>query len=208
MWGGWYDDEVLMSEIADMKKLYDKALDTANPDTSAEVVFFADERGYSNLFSRSPHLQGIRDTRTAMGNTGVPYDCFMVEDAESILKSYKAAVFAFPIASECGKRALSLCDELGISYISATPEHPALTSDELSDFFVSCGVHFYTDSRDVVYVGNGFIGLHAATGGKKQINLPHVAKVIPIFGAELSEQITDQLEFELDENKTALFKLN
>ena len=70
MWGGWYDDAVLMSEIAEMKKLYDNA----DPQGSvAEIAFFADERGYANLFSRSPHLQGIRDTRTAMGNIGRVY---------------------------------------------------------------------------------------------------------------------------------------
>ena len=205
MWGGWYDDAALISEIAEMKKLYDNA----DPQGSvAEIAFFADERGYANLFSRSPHLQGIRDTRTAMGNIGAPYDTLMVEDAEKLLKSYKAAVFAFPIASECGKKAISLCEELGIPYISATPEHTALTVDEIETFIKAAGVHIYVDSRDVVYVGGGYVALHAAVGGKKQIKLPSTAKITAIFGADIAEQITDTIEFELGEYDTALFKLN
>ena len=205
MWGGWYDDAALMSELANMKKLYD----AENPQCSAsEIAFFADERGYANLFSRSPHLQAIRDTRTNMGNIGAPYDTFMVEDAEQILRRYKAAVFAFPVPSECGKRAMALCKEFGIPYISATSEHPVLSVDEIEAFIKASGVHIYADSRDVVYVGNRYLALHAATGGRKQIKLPRAAKITAIFGTDIPDQITDLLEFELNEYETALFKIN
>ncbi|MBO5682865.1 MAG: hypothetical protein J6S10_02705, partial [Clostridia bacterium] len=86
MWGGWYDDPSLMSELSDMKKLYDEEVDASKNPTSAEIAFFADERAYAKLFSRSPHLSAIKDTRTAMGNIGAPYDVFMVEDAKEVLK--------------------------------------------------------------------------------------------------------------------------
>lgn len=208
MWGGWYDDDVLLSELANMKDIYDTDLISENRGTSAEIAFFADERGYANMFSKSPHLQGIRDTRTAMGNIGAPYDTFMVEDAEKILSGYKAAVFAFPIPSECGKRAIALCEKLGIPYICATPECPALTVDELCEFIKTSGVHIYSDARDVVYVGNGYLALHTASGGKKTIKLPTATKVTAIFGTDVSEEATDTLEFELNEHETALFKLN
>ena len=205
MWGGWYDDAALMSELADMKKLYD----ADEPQVSvSEIAFFADERGYANLFSRSPHLQGIRDTRTAMGNIGAPYDTIMVEDAEKLLKNYKAAVFAFPIASECGAKAIALCKELGIPYLSATPEHPALTVEEIETFIKAAGVHIYIDSRDVLYASSGYVALHAATGGRKQIKLLRTAKVKAIFGADIFEQTTDIIEFELGEHETALFKMD
>ena len=208
MWGGWYDDEVIMDELRKMKLIYDKDLSSSTRGGYAEIAFFADERGYANLFSKAPHLQGIRDTRTAMGNIGAPYDTFMVEDAERILDGYKAAVFAFPVPSEFGKRAIARCEELGIPYICATPDHPALTVDELCEFIEASGVHVYTDSRDVVYVGGGYLGLHAASGGKKQIKLPCATKIKVIFGADLPEQTTDTLTFDLAEHETALFKLN
>lgn len=208
MWGGWYDDAMLLSELAEMKKIYDADLASNKRGAYAEIAFFADERGYANMFSKSPQLQGIRDTRTAMGNIGAPYDTFMVEDAEKILKGYKAAVFAFPIPSECGKRAMALCDELGIPYISATPEHPALATEELREFIFASGVHTYIDTAEVIYVGNGYLGLHSTNAGRKSIKLPTAAKVTAIFGADFAEQTTDTIEFELGENETALFRLN
>ncbi len=207
MWGGWYDDPALMSELCDMKKLYDEDIASSQKHSCAEIAFFADERGYSNLFSRSPHLQGIRDTRTAMGNIGAPYDVFTVEDAEQILSGYKAAVFPFPIASEYGERAMALCRELGIPYISATPDHPALTTEEIREFITKNGVHIWNDSRDVIYVGGGYVALHSSSGGKKQIKLPKVFNVSAIFGANISVEATDLLEFELKDFETALFKI-
>ena len=69
-------------------------------------------------------------------------------------------------------------------------------------------MHIYVDSRDVVYVGGGYVALHAAVGGKKQIKMPSTAKITAIFGADIAEQITDTIEFELGEYETALFKLN
>jgi len=69
-------------------------------------------------------------------------------------------------------------------------------------------VHTYIDSPEVIYVGNGYLGLHAVNGGRKSIKLPAAAKVTAIFGADFAEQTTDTIEFELGENGTALFRLN
>ena len=207
MWGGWYDDPVLMEEFVQMKHIYDKELMVKGNYPSPEVVFFADERGYANLFSQSPHLSGIALTRTAMGNTGVPYDTYMAEDAEQILKNYKAAVFPMPIASEAGKRAMELCEKMRIPYLCATADHYQLMVERLQEFYKSSCIHFYTDENDVVYLGNGFIGLHSAVGGKKQLSLHECYTVTPVFGAEIPEQTTDKIEFDLKENATALFSI-
>ena len=80
--------------------------------------------------------------------------------------------------------------------------------DEIEAFIKAAGVHIYTDSRDVVYASSGYIALHAATGGKKKIKLPRTTKITAIFGADISEQITDIIEFELGKHETALFKMN
>ena len=208
MWGGWYQDPLLMEEIVRLKKIYDEEPIRKDKPLSPDVVFFADESGYANLYSQSPHLKGITKTRTAMGNTGVPYDSFMVEDADSILENYKAAVFVMPIPSETGKRAMELCEKMGIPYLTATADRYELTVDELREFYKANGIHFYTEEKDVVYVGNGYIGLHSAVGGTKRLHLPHTANVSSIFGAEFSTQNTDLIEFELKENATALFAIS
>lgn len=205
MWGGWYDDPILMKELLDMKNIYsNKSINEVNSPTK-EVVFFADERGYARLFSASPQLNGIHQTRLAMGNTGVPYDIYTVEDAESILGNYKVAVFPMPTSSEAGNKAKELCGKMGIPYLSATTDHCALTIAELKDFYKSHGIHFYSEENDVVYLGNGYIGLHSSTAGRKRLILPEHHSISAIFGANTFETINGSIEFDLKENQTALF---
>lgn len=208
MWGGWYADPILMQDLAEMKNIYDRKAISGNHLFPSEAVLFSDERGYANLFSRSPHLKGIMGTRTAMGNTGVPYDSCMAEDADTVLKHYKAAVFPFPVPSEAGEHAIKLCEKMGVPYIRATAEHYELTTDEIRKFYQDTGIHFYTAETDVVYAGNGYVGLHSANGGMKRVRLPRPVTVSSIFGAEVPAQITDCIEFELKENATALFSVS
>lgn len=206
MWGGWYDDPLLMAELAAMKKICNAAAAPADA-PRPEVVFFADEQAYAYLFNGSPHLGAITETRTAMGKTGVPFDTCMVEDAEAVLPRYQAAVFPFPVASPAGERAMALCETLGIPYLAATPAHDVLSSAELRAFYRENGVHLYTAEGDVCYLGHGYLGLHSAVGGVKSLTLPERCEVTPVFGAEIGTQVTDRVEFTLEENETALFSL-
>ena len=205
MWGGWYNDPFLMNELISMRKLYENGVADCKEAISPDVVLFADERGYANLFSASPHLNGIKNTRIAMGNTGVPYDSCMVEDADAILKNYRAAVFLMPIPSKAGKYAMELCDKMQVPYLTATANHLELTTEELQSFYKSNGVHFYTHENDVVYLGNGYIGLHSAVGGVKRLYLPCAHTVSSVFGTDFPTKTTDVIEFMLKENATALF---
>lgn len=209
MWGGWYDAPLLMDALTEMKKIYDTDLlsDKSNA-LFADVVFFADEQSYANMLAGSPHMGSIKDTRTAMGKTGVPYDSCMVEDAERVLSNYKAAVFLFPLPSEAGKHAMSICEKMGIPYISSTSDHYALTVDEIREFYKANSIHIYAKEQEVVYVGNGYVGLHSAVGGTKRLHLPRICTVSSIFGADLPIQTTDCIEFELKENATALFSVS
>ena len=203
MWGGWYDDPLLMEELTEMKKIY--GIESPRAVLAPEVVFFADERGYASLFSQSPHLKAIPRTRTAMGNTGVPYDAFLVEDAEAILHRYKAAVFPMPISSEAGRHAMALCKQMGIPYLTATVDRPELSVEELKAFFKKSKIHIYTEEKDVVYLGNGFLALHSAVGGNKRLRLPSHEILKAVFGAEGTRQTADGMEFCLKPNATALF---
>ena len=209
MWGGWYDDPLLMKEFSEMKKIYDSdLLSNKSVILSPNVVFFADEQGNSNMMTKSPQRQAIEIVRTALGKTGVPYDSCIVEDADSILERYKAAIFPFPLHSQAGKHAMELCEQMGIPYLATTADDYELTVDEIRDFFKAGGIHFYTEEKDVVYVGNGYIGLHSAIGGTKRLRLPCICNVSSVFGAELPTQTTDCIEFELEENATALFSVS
>jgi len=208
MWGGWFDNPVLMKEIADMRKIYEKGLSVSEGTLCAEVVFFADEESYANVFSDSPQISGILGSRIAIGKSGVPYDTVAVCDAEMLLPKYKAAIFPFPVPSEAGERAMKLCEELGIPYIRATAEHPTLELSEIREFLETTDVNIYAPSGDVVYAGCGYLALHSSVGGKKELRLPRKMSVSSVFGAEICEEITDKISFEMHECATALFKVS
>lgn len=110
-------------------------------------------------------------------------------------------------AVEAGERAMALCRERGIPYLTATMEHYTLTAEELRAFCLAHGVHAYADADDVVYVGNGYIALHSLAGGRKSLALPAAHRVAPVFGSDLPEQTTDRIEFDLVEKATALFRV-
>lgn len=205
MWGGWYADKMLMKDIAHMREIYSRKNVSNSALLHPEIVLFADETSYANLLSKSPQLTGIYRTRTNMGNIGAPYDICMVEDAEVVLSKYKAVVFPFPIPSEAGKYVLELCIKKGIPYLAATPEHTELTTDEIRTFIKNSGVHIYAEKDDVVYAGNGYLGIHSAIGGDKSLTLPFKCRIKPIFGTDISEQFTDVLNFNFKDNATALF---
>ena len=124
-----------------------------------------------------------------------------------LLSRYKAAIFPFCVPSEAGKKAIALCESLGIPYLIAPPEKATLSTKELRAFLEESGVHLYADAPDVVYLGNGYIGLHSAEGGKKMLRLPRPMRVSAVYGSDFSETVTDRIAFDLEENGTALFAL-
>ncbi len=207
MWGGWYDDPAIISEMTEMKRIYDKYLSRNSKNPHPSVAFFADEEGYANHYIDAPNLLAIEETRTEMGTVGTPLDFLLVEDMDALRDGYAAAVFPFPYPSEKGKRAIELCRELGIPYICASGEHHTLSTAEVREFLRNSGIHLYTEDDSVIYEGRGYLALHSATGGEKVIRLPEIQRVIPIFGTDTNEQVTDTVVFELVANGTALFKL-
>ena len=95
-----------------------------------------------------------------------------------------------------------------MTFLATTADHYELTIDEVREFYKANGIHFYTEEKDVVYVGNGYIGLRSVVGRVKSTRLPHTSNGSSIFGAEFSTQNTDLIEFELKENATALFAVS
>lgn len=207
MWGGWYSDPLLMDELKKMHHIYSTKSSCVNS-LGAEVVLFADEDAYDGIFDDSPQLAAINETRIAMGNTGVPYDLFMVEDASDVIQKYKAAVFLMPVPSKEGKKAMDLCDNMGIPYISPAYDRCTLGYEELCDFYRKNKIQFYSEEGDVVYLGNGYTGLHSKTGGIKKLYIPNGFEVSEIvFGTNGFKREMDFIYFELKANATALFKL-
>lgn len=207
MFGGWYDDPVLMEQFRMFLQIMKDAQAPAEVALPTDVVFFADELAHANICLESPARRATVDTRLAMGNTGVPYDACMVEDAPAVLHRYKAAVFVSPIPSEAGRKAMALCRELGIPYLTATAEHHTLTTEEIAAFLQGTAAHFYVEPGDVVYAGNGYLAIHAATAGKKRLRLPVACQVQQLFGPEYTLEADGALVLDMPQFATALFCL-
>lgn len=208
MWGGWYHDEKIMSEIKRMKDIAEtlKGKETDLYPTSQTVVFI-DEKAYLNNPRGSDFCHSVNWIRMAMGNTGVPFELCMVEDAEKVLHKYKAAIFTAPLSSESGEKAKEICKKLNVPYVQTDREKLFFATGELRDFLVSNGVHCYDDKDNVIYCGNGFLGIHSADDGEIKIKLPKKYRVKPLFGEGLNESETDEISLYMKKHHTAVFEL-
>ncbi len=208
MWGGWYHDKKIMAEIAQMKNIAQESRNkNADDFPSAETVFFIDERAYANIPRGNALCDSVNRTRVAMGNTGIPFDLCMVEDAEKILHKYRAAIFSAPIPSDIGKTAAELCKKMNISYIQASEDKPFYNTDELRDFLSFSGINCYNSEGCVIYVGGGYLGIHSVIDGEVSINLPKKCRVKPLLGATITECETDKLLLTMKKYDTAVFEL-
>lgn len=208
MWGGWYHDEEIMVELAEMKRIAEAATEKNTADyPRAKAVIFVDEKAYINNPRCTHFADSVSNTRVAAGNTGIPFDLCMVEDAEKVLGKYSAAVFTSAFPSESGKAAVALCEKMGIPYICADVKKHVYTTDELRNFFVSCGIHCYNAEDNVIYCGEGFLAVHSVREGEIIINLPQKYRVKPLFGAYIPECETDTVKLIMEKHGTAIFEL-
>ncbi|MBQ3602490.1 MAG: hypothetical protein IJA02_01465 [Clostridia bacterium] len=208
IWGGWYHDENIMSELKLIKDTVESSVNK-NPKLypSAETVVFVDEKAYLNI-PRGNHLCNcLNHTRVRMGNTGIPFDLCMVEDAEKVLGKYSAAIFTAPMPSESGKKAIELCEKLNIPYIQTSEVKPFYSTDELRSFLVSRGVHCYNTDGCVVYCGEGFLAVHSVADGEVKITLPDKSTVRPLLGTDFEVCETDSFTINMNKHETAVFEL-
>lgn len=208
MWGGWYHDSALMDELQSFHLVYDKLKNKNTSDLpSAEVVLFIDEKAYKNIERGNPLLNSVNNLRVAMGNTGIPFDMFMVEDAPEIIHKYKVAIFTAPRPSAEGKTARKLCEELKIPYISVEDENICHTTNELRDFLVSSGVHCYNADSCVVYCGNGILAIHTINDGNTKITLPREYNIKPLSDINGIEFVADEINVNAPKHSTLIFEI-
>ena len=207
MWGGWYHNEKIMLELSEMKRIAEKSKEKCGVYPSADTVVFIDEKAYFNNPRGSAVCNSVNNLRVAMGNTGIPFDLCMVEDAKRVLDKYKAAVFTAPLPSESGKKAMALCEKMNIPYFFPEGDKIYVSTTELREFLMSKGLHCYNTANNVVYCGGGYIGIHTANEGKVEIRLPEKYRVKALFDTSFREQDTDVISLDMKKHDTALFEL-
>lgn len=207
MWGGWYHDSDIMAELEKTRLIAEhSAAKNINGLPTAETVLFIDEKSYSNIGRNNYIRDSVNQIRVAMGNTGIPFDTYMVEDAEKVIDKYRFAIFTAPVPSDSGKNAIELCKNLDIPHIISTLEKPFYSTVELRNILVSEDIHCYCDESCVVYCENGFLGIHTARDGEIKIKLPKKYRIKPLL--DIANEIeTDTVVFSAPKHTTALFEL-
>ena len=207
MWGGWYHNDEIMLEMSRMRAIAESSKDKTKSYPSAETVVFIDERAYYNNPRCSDVACSVNNIRVAMGNTGIPFDLCMTEDAREIIDKYKAAIFTTPLPSESGKNAMALCESHNIPYLFPEGDKIRISTPDLREYLVSNGIHCYNSDNNVICCGGGYIGIHTSRKGQVEIKLPEKYKVKVLFGADIEEQETDVISLYMNKHETALFEL-
>ncbi len=208
MWGGWYHDNDIMSELDNMRFISDNfAIKDKEDLPNSETVLFIDEKAYANIENGNHLRNSVNHIRSALGNTGIPFDIYMVEDAEKISKNFKAAIFSAPIPSENGKKAIEICQKLNIPFISSTKDKFEYNTNELRDFLIKSGVHCYNSDGSVIYCSGGFLGIHTVSDGETTIKLPKEYKIKPLNSSDENEFESDTIFINTSKHNTLMYEL-
>ena len=192
MWGGWYHDCEIMKRLEAIRDICRQAAESPSDGMpGAEVALFIDENAYRNNERGATYRSSVNDIRVAMGNTGIPFDIYMVEDAPRVLSRYKAAVFTAAVPSEAGKKAIALCSRLDIPYIAADLQKYSYSTTELRELLISSGVHCYIRDSCVVYCSGGILGVHTVFGGETKIRLPGKYTLENLFTGEIIREVRE-----------------
>ena len=209
MWGGWYRHRDIMEELKRMHRIYDDLINK-NTDNSpcAEIALFIDEKAYANAPRNSCFTDTVNVIRVAMGNTGIPFDTYMVEDAPEVMHKYKAAIFTTPVPSEAGTEAIELCRRNYIPCIIPTKDKFYYSTPELRDILITAGIHCYNDKNNVIYCSNGILGIHTKTDGETTIKLPGKYNTKALLGTDISQTETDLITLDMLKHDTILLELS
>jgi len=201
-----YKRQVLLNEMKQMHEIYAASLNAANRASVAEVGVFVDESAYKHLTEGA--IRGTAfNARQPLGYLGAPYDLYDVNDFESVYQRYKAIVFLSDCKTERMSRALALCRQNRIQYLTTSNAKKTFTAKELRAYCQTQGVHLYCGSGDIVYVNANFIAIHSVTAGNKTLTLDGVCAYRALLGGDGLQGKGDAITIQMNENETVLFQI-
>ncbi len=180
MWGGWYDDPVLMGEIRRFREIYEESVNAQDRTSVAQLAVFIDETAYSKM-TDCAFRNAICCQRKALGYMGAPYDIFDVSDFETAYQKYKAVIFITVLPSGHLDRVLSSCRKANIPYLVNSDLKTEFSSQELRLFCKKAGVHLYCETDDIVYVNKHCLVVHSADGGKKILRFTNTVSLVDLM---------------------------
>ncbi len=207
MWGGWYHDPVLLSELGQMREVFAGSFNKPNRKSVAEFAVFADESAY-RYFTDCPLRAAAYQQRVDLGFLGAPYDLFDVFDFEAVFSKYKAVLFFSDCQTEPMRRALMLCETRGVPHIALSEARLRYSPAALREFCEVAGVHIYCRSDDLLYINENYLALHAAEAGVKTVRLKGVHAYRELLAENGLRGVSPLLQIPMRANETRLFALD
>lgn len=206
MWGGWYADEDIMSEMATYKSIYEQSITDADRKSKAEVAVFVDESAYKYL-TDSPFRNIFFNQRKELGYIGTPYDIYDVYDFDEVYKNYKAVILLSNAKTVYMENARNLCQANKVPYIMTSSLKDKFTVNELRAFCQANGVHIYCETDDIVYVNENYISINAVTDGEKTLSLGKERHVQELLGGTY-QGTADTITVTMQKGETKIFRLD
>lgn len=207
MWGGWYHDDKLMSELSLYHKICKQFLNDPDRSSVAEVAVFIDECTYAGDPDSSRNGWELNKNRKILTQTGVPIAFYEIGDFSEVIDKYRFAIFFSDLPTKKLEDAMAECRQRDIPMYHATPTEPLPSATVLREEMKTSGVHIWCDKEYAVYVNRYMATVHAAEDGKCRLYLPAKKQITPLLPAGKTFYASE-IELELQSGDTAIFRLD
>lgn len=205
MWGGWYDNPRYMTEAKRCLKLFEKH-NYRQYSAKPEIAVFVDGKIYQYQGMSHQSCCSQTEIRNSLGNSGLAFDLFLLDDFKAKYKDYKAIIFPFAIDTKDSLEAKILCQQAGIPTLCANMDKWEFTPAELRKFAESADVNVFCDTNDVITFGNSLLAIHSASAGEKVIKLPKPA-IIKNVCSDKAAFKADEISITMKKHQTIIFTL-
>lgn len=205
MWGGWYEDEGILSDMQKEVGIFAESVDLKNRENIAEVAVIIDENCHLKTKVR---MNSAYKSRIPLGCAGAPYAIYELSDFETIKDKYKAFVLLEPASTEKTDALKKELEANRLPFITVD-EDTELSPALFRDFYKKCGVHIFCDGDHVVHVNNNYLSVqrgHETKSDKVILHLNEEKRITPLFD-EGESVVSDTIELTLKPYETRLFRL-
>lgn len=195
-----------MEETARCRRIMEEDIGNGLSISSVEAVLFIDEAMYRYFYTGQPICRCQKEFRNILSGSGVAYDTLLITDMAECIR-YKAVVLPVPFDTPLTIQLKALCRKHRIPVLQPNADDWKLTPDRLRTFFKAAGVWCCCETNDVLYIGRGYLAIHASEAERKEIILPGMHTILPIDGGRESPYVGKTLLLETERHETRLFRL-
>jgi beta-galactosidase len=226
MWGGWFSDPELLNVLEKTQQLHSDYSPINYQKMQPQVCVIVDEElcFYDATYGK---LTGdILSNRYPLGKTGTPYDLFLRTDLNAIQSSQYKIIWFMGLLKLNNEDELKIekWQQQGITVLWTNGNGTRIyhnngeeeliegkfkwSDSELRDLWKKSGVHLYTDSDDVFYIGHNWLCIHTVKGGERTVNFPFTTQVIDPMKREVIADSTKSISVILKPKSTLLLRIN